>query len=311
MFPLPQLSDARLYGSKAAMLNNATEYTRQQAHLTAENRNGQLAATAFLTSLLLVQTTSILEMNQSDQEPLIAHPYSYEDRFVKVDPNTLTLTIKHYLFPVKANLHLRIPDLLYIQRAKEVINRFNVRVGGMSINGIIWAVDVSRVGAILARGSGYENSFITKAKGDILRSGFSVEDPVKFLQVMERLKSEVTEAPIWELLAIAPVILVSMLVMGLGAIQARNAAIKIIAVTFAAARYTGSTGTPAAVVPADFDNLASAGFQSGLTDKVLSRFAFCALSIGYFPKRYIRSDGFDTSRLSGNPPIHTEWGITP
>ncbi|KAF8521269.1 hypothetical protein BU17DRAFT_65028 [Hysterangium stoloniferum] len=115
----------------------------------------------------------------------------------KVDPKTLTLTIKHYL-NTKPTHKIHIPNILYARPAQEVVRRFGVRPQGLSLKGIIWARDWSRGGSVIGIGSGLGRSFIIKVKGDIFRIGFSVEDPRTFSKVLDGLDSGIIKSPMEE-----------------------------------------------------------------------------------------------------------------
>ncbi|KAF8586662.1 hypothetical protein K439DRAFT_923248 [Ramaria rubella] len=135
-----------------------------------------------------------------DREPLLprSDSLSYDDRFVTVDPATSTLTLKNYLL-TKPKLHVNIPSMLYIQPASEVVRRIELKPQGLSlISGIMWARDWSRGSAIRGFKSGYEKSFVIKAKGDKLRIGFSVENPTRFLEMLEQVCPGVTRATMGE-----------------------------------------------------------------------------------------------------------------
>jgi len=122
-----------------------------------------------------------------DQDPLIPK-LNYNDRFVNIDGQTKTLTLKNYCF-LRATLKLYIPSLLYIRRASDAVRRIGIELQGLSIDGIIWALDWRRGTWITGPASGFEKSFVVKAQGARLglRSGFSVENPEMFLAVLEQV----------------------------------------------------------------------------------------------------------------------------
>ena len=127
-------------------------------------------------------------------EPLVQSLDTYDDRFVTINGATSTLTLKHFYLIIEPTLEVHIPSLIYICPARDVVGRFGLKTQGLTLNGIWWARDWSRGGAVIGCGQGYERSFVIKVQGAKLRRGFSVEDPEAFLAVLERVRPGITRA---------------------------------------------------------------------------------------------------------------------
>jgi hypothetical protein len=106
------------------------------------------------------------------------------------------LTIKQYYLVTPTHV-VHIPSLLYIRPAREVVRRIGLEQYGLSITSILWAGDWRRGGSITGPLSGYEKSFVIKAKGDWLRRGFSVEDRGQFFWTYWRGFVPVSQKLLW------------------------------------------------------------------------------------------------------------------
>lgn len=139
-------------------------------------------------SLVLGEPSSGDLDDEDETEPLSprASAGHYSDKFIDVNPETKTLTLHNYLF-LKPTRHILIPDILYITPASEM-SWIGAKIEGLSMTGILWARDWSR--GLL--GSNRKNSYVVKIKGDILRIGFSVEHPAKFMRALEYLHPSIT-----------------------------------------------------------------------------------------------------------------------
>jgi hypothetical protein len=130
----------------------------------------------------------------SSNPPAYSPSVIYSDKHVIIDSATKTLTIKHFII-LNPTQHISIPKLLYVRPVAEVTKTIEIKCWGIGVTGILWARDFGRAQVMKKLVDGdvhLGDYFVVKVEGDWLRSGFTVEDPKRFLEALESVESGVT-----------------------------------------------------------------------------------------------------------------------
>ncbi|EJU05237.1 hypothetical protein DACRYDRAFT_19811 [Dacryopinax primogenitus] len=121
--------------------------------------------------------------------PSTAGVDDYDDYHVRVCAAKRTLLIKHWLI-IHPSLEIDLDRVIYILPAANAA-KSGVTSWGVGATGVGWARDFHRV---FSRSKSVENSYVCKYRDAWLghRVGFTVEDPAKFLQTLEKLEPGIT-----------------------------------------------------------------------------------------------------------------------
>ncbi|KZT50492.1 hypothetical protein CALCODRAFT_504655 [Calocera cornea HHB12733] len=108
----------------------------------------------------------------------------YNDKHVYVCTAQRTLTVHHWLF-LHPTLVIDLDKVIRLRPARDEIQQGSVSAWGVGHSGVCWARDANR----LDGDGAFERTFICefKEEGEEIAAGFTVEDPKKFMQVLEQL----------------------------------------------------------------------------------------------------------------------------
>ncbi|KZT50493.1 hypothetical protein CALCODRAFT_504657 [Calocera cornea HHB12733] len=115
---------------------------------------------------------------------------AYSDKFVSVDPLARTLTVHHYRVTTPS-LVIPLAQITYLLPAAEATRRLGMKAWGVGLTGVCWARDWARLD-LVHRQREFDKCFVVKCEGNVLRTGFTVEDRQAFLGAMEQLEPGVT-----------------------------------------------------------------------------------------------------------------------
>jgi len=110
----------------------------------------------------------------------------YNDKHVYVCTARRTLTVHHWLF-FHPTLVIDLDQIVRIRPARnEAAKGGDVEAWGVGVSGVGWARDARRT---VPDSEAYNHSYVCEfeAEGEVFEVGFTVQDPVKFEQVLERL----------------------------------------------------------------------------------------------------------------------------
>jgi len=122
--------------------------------------------------------------------------HDYEDKHVLLSAEKRQLILKHWII-VHPVLVIDIDKIVWIHPAPGGVAGLGCHAWGMGLTGIGWARDFHRM---IAHGEGWQHSFVCKYEHPSLglRAGFTIEDPAKFVETLEKILPGVTTRPIHE-----------------------------------------------------------------------------------------------------------------
>ncbi|KZO97752.1 hypothetical protein CALVIDRAFT_562653 [Calocera viscosa TUFC12733] len=135
-------------------------------------------------SVLQNEESSLRELR--GPEPVTVTGNDYDDKHVFVSAEKRHIVVKHWII-VHPVLVIDIDKIVWIRPASHKVLGFGCHAWGMGLTGIGWARDWHRA---FPRGPAWENSFVVKYHDASLglRAGFTIEDPTKFVETLEKIE---------------------------------------------------------------------------------------------------------------------------
>ncbi|KZT50489.1 hypothetical protein CALCODRAFT_513258 [Calocera cornea HHB12733] len=114
----------------------------------------------------------------------------YEDKHVLLSADKRQIIIKHWII-VHHVLVIDLDKIVWIRPASHNVLGFGCHMWGMGLTGIGWSRDFKRA---FPTGQAWENSFVVKYRDAWLglRAGFTIEDPAKFAEALEKIVPGIT-----------------------------------------------------------------------------------------------------------------------